>query len=76
VDTINCAIIFCTLIFLVAYGRKTGAYKIWRGDLKGRDPLGRRKRRWEDNTKILKKWNGKAQTGLIWLRRGTGGRRL
>jgi hypothetical protein len=32
-------------------GNKTGAYKMWRGDLKGRDPFGRRKRRWEDNTK-------------------------
>ena len=56
---------------------KRGAYKIWRGDLKERYPL-------EDvsvdgriiPTSIFKKWDGEAQTGLIWLRIGTGGGRL
>jgi hypothetical protein len=56
---------------------KRGAYKIWSGDLKGRDPL-------EDvsvDGRIIpkatfKKWDGEAQTGMIWLRIGTGGRRL
>jgi hypothetical protein len=37
-------------------------------------PLGRPRRRWEDNIKtVFKKWDGKAWTGLIWLRIGTGG---
>jgi hypothetical protein len=58
-------------------GDKRGAYQIWSGDLKGRDPL-------EDASvdgriipnNIFKKWDGEAQTGLIWLRIGTGGGRL
>jgi hypothetical protein len=40
-------------------------------------PTGRPRRRWEDNIKwIFKKWDVEAWTGLIWLRIGTGGRRL
>jgi hypothetical protein len=47
----------------------------WWGDLKGRRPLGRPRRRWEDNIKMdLQEvgWGG-AWTELIWLRIGTGG---
>jgi hypothetical protein len=42
-----------------------------------RRPLGRPRRRWEDNIKMdLREVGGVAQTGLIWLRIGTGGRLL
>jgi hypothetical protein len=40
----------------------------------GQKPLGRSKRRWEDNIKYsVDKWDGEAWTGLIWLRIWTGG---
>jgi hypothetical protein len=45
-------------------GERRGAYGALVGKLEGRRPLGRPRRRWEDVG---------AQTGLIWLRIGTGG---
>jgi hypothetical protein len=40
----------------------------------GRRPLGRPRRRWEDNIKMgLQEVGWGAWTGLIWLRVGTGG---
>jgi len=40
-----------------------------------KSPLGRPRRRWEDNIKIdLQEWDVGAWTGSIWLRIGTGGR--
>jgi len=50
------------------------AYKVlvWRPD--GKNPLGRRMRRWKKILKwIFKKWDWEAWTGLIWLKIGTGG---
>jgi hypothetical protein len=42
-----------------------------------RRPLGRPRRRWEDNIKMgLQEVGWGAWTGLIWLRIGTGGRLL
>jgi hypothetical protein len=54
-----------------------GAYRVWWGDLRERDHL-------EDLGEdikiilkwILKKWDGKLRTGLIWLGIRTGGGRL
>jgi hypothetical protein len=44
------------------------------GKPEGKRPLGRPRRRWEDNIKIyLQKLEWWAWTGLIWLRIGTGG---
>jgi hypothetical protein len=55
-------------------GDERGAYRILVGRPEGRRPLGRSRRRWEDNIKmIFKKWDERAWTGLIWLRIGTGG---
>jgi hypothetical protein len=44
------------------------------GKPEGKRPLGRPRRRWEDNIKmIFKKWDEEAWTGLLWLRIGTDG---
>jgi hypothetical protein len=51
-----------------------GAYRILVGRPEGRRPLGRPRRRWEDNIKMdLQEVGGWTWTGLIWLRIGTGG---
>ena len=43
----------------------------------GKRPLGRPRRRWEDNIKMdLRKWEGVVGTGWSWLRIGTGGGHL
>jgi hypothetical protein len=43
-------------------------------ETEGKRQLGRPRYRWEDNIKIIcTKWEGRAWTGLIWLRIGTGG---
>jgi hypothetical protein len=51
-----------------------GAYRILVGIPEGRTPLGRPRRRWEDNNQMdLQEVGRGAWTGLIWLRIGTGG---
>jgi hypothetical protein len=51
-----------------------GAYRILVGRPEGRRPLGRPRRRREDNIKMdLQEVGLGAWTGLIWLRIGTGG---
>jgi hypothetical protein len=62
-----------------AYGGRRGAYRALVGKPEGRRPLGRPRRRWEDNIKMdLREvgWVGGAWTGSIWLRIGTGGELL
>jgi hypothetical protein len=55
-------------------GEGRGSYRILVGRPEGRRPLGRPRRRWEDNIKIdLQEVGWGAWTGLIWLRIGTGG---
>jgi hypothetical protein len=55
-------------------GERRGAYRALVGKSEGRRPLGRPRRRWEDNIKMdLREVGCGAQTGLIWLRIGTGG---
>jgi hypothetical protein len=54
-------------------GEGRGAYRVLVGRPEGRRPLGRPRRRWEDNIKMdvqVVGWG--AWTGLIWLRIGTG----
>jgi hypothetical protein len=54
-----------------------GAYRILVGRPEGKRPLGRPRRRWENNIKMdLQEVGWGAWTGLIWLRIGTGGRLL
>jgi hypothetical protein len=51
-----------------------GAYKILVGRHEGRRPLGRPRRRWEDNIKMdLREIGLGMWIGFIWLRIGTGG---
>jgi hypothetical protein len=58
-------------------GEKRGAYRIFVGRPEGMRPLGRPRHRWEDNIKMdLHKVGWGAQTGLSWLRTGTGGELL
>ena len=47
------------------------------GKPEGKRPLGRPRRRWEDNIKMdLQEVGGGRGTGWSWLRIGTGGRHL
>jgi hypothetical protein len=51
------------------------AYRVLVGRPEGKRPLGRPRRRWEDDIKMnFKKWIVEAWTELIWLAIGTGGR--
>jgi hypothetical protein len=53
-------------------GERRGAYRALVGKPEGRRPLGIPRCRWEDNIKMDLREVGE-QTGLIWLRTGTGG---
>ena len=56
---------------------RSGAYRVLVGKPEGKSPLGRPRRRWEDNIKMdLQEVGCGAWTGLIRLRIGTDGRRL
>jgi hypothetical protein len=55
-------------------GERRGAYRALVGKPEGRRPLGRLRRRWEDNIKMdLREVGWGAWTGSIWFRIGTGG---
>jgi hypothetical protein len=46
------------------------------GKPEGKRPLGRPRRRWEDNIRMYSReigWGGVVWTGLMWLRIGTSG---
>jgi len=55
-------------------GEMRGTYRVLVGKPKGKRPLGRPRRRWEDNIKtdLQEVGCGGAWTGLTWLRIGTG----
>jgi hypothetical protein len=58
-------------------GERRGAYRALVGKPEGRRPLGRPRRRWEDNIKMdLRELDGGAWTGSIWLRIEAGGELL
>jgi hypothetical protein len=57
-------------------GEKRNACRILVGMPEGKRPLGRPRRRWEDNIKLDLRgigWDGMVWIGLIWLRIGTSG---
>jgi hypothetical protein len=54
------------------YGERIVAYRVLVGKPEGKKPLGRPKRRWEDNIKwIFKKWDVGSWAGLICVGIGT-----
>ena len=58
-------------------GKTRGVYRVLVGKAEGKRPLGRRRRRWEDNIKMdLQDWGWGVWTGSSWLRIGTGGGHL
>jgi hypothetical protein len=55
-------------------GDKRGAYRVLMGKPEEKRPLGRPRRRWEDDIKMdIQELGCGAWTGLIWLGIGTGG---
>jgi hypothetical protein len=55
-------------------GERSGAYRVLMGKPEGKRPIGRPRRKWEDNIKVyLQKLGCWTRTGLIWLRIRTGG---
>jgi hypothetical protein len=56
------------------HGGKRDVCGVLMGEPKGKNPLVKPRRRWEDNIKmILEKQDGVLWTGFIWLRTGTSG---
>jgi len=55
-------------------GERRGVCRVLVGKLEGKRPLGRTRRRWEDNIKMeLQELEFEAWTGPMWLRVGTSG---
>jgi hypothetical protein len=55
-------------------GRGRGVYRVLAGRPEGNRPLGRPRRRWEDNTKMdLREIGIDGRTGFGWLRIGSSG---
>jgi len=60
-----------------AYGGEESVYRAVVGKLEGKRPLGRPRRRWEDDIKLdLQEVGCGVWTGSSWLSIGTGGGRL
>jgi hypothetical protein len=58
-------------------GEEGGVHRVLVGKPEGKRPLGRPRRRWEDNIKMdLQEVEGGHGTGWSWLRIGTGGGHL
>ena len=58
-------------------GEGIGVYRVLVGKPEGKRPLGRPRRRWQDNIKMdLQEVGGVMGTGWSWLRIGTGGGHL
>ena len=60
-----------------AYGEDRGVQRVLVGKPERKRPLGRPRRRWDDNIKMdLQEVGGGLGTGWSWLRIGTGGGHL
>jgi hypothetical protein len=58
-------------------GEGRGVYRVLVGEPERKRPLGRPRRRWDDNVKMdLKEVGCGVWTGWSWLRMGTGGGQL
>ena len=55
-------------------GERRGVYRVLVGKPEGKRPIGRPRRRWEDNiTMEIEELGCGACTGSSWIRKGTGG---
>jgi hypothetical protein len=55
-------------------GKRIGVYRVLVEKPDGNRPLGRPRRKWENNIKWnFRNWDVRVWTGLIWLRIRTGG---
>ena len=61
---------------LARMGEGRGVHRVLVRKPEGKRPLGRPRRRWEDNIKMDLREDGGVETGLSWIRIGTGGGRL
>jgi hypothetical protein len=58
-------------------GEGRGVHRVLVGKPEGKRPMGRPRRRWEDNIKMdLQEWEGVVGTGWSGLRKRTGGGHL
>jgi hypothetical protein len=58
-------------------GERRDVLRVLVGKPEGKRPMGRTRRRWEDNIKwIFRQWNVGVWTGLSWIRIETGGGNL
>jgi len=57
---------------VVRMGERRGVYSVLVGKPEGQRPLGRPRRRWEDNIKMDLQWDVEVWTGSSWLRIETG----
>jgi hypothetical protein len=74
---VNLSIKYFHVTLLRRMGERRGAYRALVGKPEGRRPLGRPRRRWENNIKMdLREVGWGAWTGSVWLRIGTGGELL
>jgi hypothetical protein len=53
-----------------------GVYRVLVGKPEEKIPMGRPRRRWEDNIRIFRKWDVGLWNGLGWFRIETGGGHL
>ena len=61
---------------VVRMGKGRVVHRVLVGKPEGKTPLGRPRRRWEDNIKMDLQEVGGVETGWSWLRKGTGGGHL
>ena len=63
--------------YVTRMGERRVVYRVLVGKPDGKRPLGRHRRKWEDNNKkFFRKWEVGVWTGSSWLRIGTGGGQL
>ena len=68
---------YISIFILARMEEGRGVHKVLVGKPEGKRPLGRPRRRWEDNIKMdLQEVRGVVGAGWSWLRIGTGGGRL
>ena len=65
------------VVHVARRGERKGVYRVLMGKPEGKKPLGRPRRRWEDNIKMdLQEVGWGEWTGSSWRRIGTGGGHL